>query len=332
MLGHADAVVRKLAHDNIVAAAEHRAVRAAMPLARPGSMMAMSTAGKYREVYDAQHKPATSLPGKLLRSEGQPKTGDAAADEAYDYAGATYDFYKSVFNRDSLDNHGLRLVSSVHIGVNFDNAFWNGAQMAYGDGDGRAFDRFTKSLDVVGHELSHGVVSHTADLMYQGESGALNEHFADVFGIMIKQRSLNQTVTQADWLVGREVLIPAPTRKAIRSFATPGKAYVNDPMLGTDPQPDNYARRYQGGSDNGGVHINSGIPNHAFYLAAMALKGRVWQTVGPVWHEVLTTRLVRTSQFADMVRETVDVAGKRGAATKKAVQQAWKAVGLQGHA
>jgi Zn-dependent metalloprotease len=176
--------------------------------------------------------------------------------------------------------------------------------------------------------LTHGVVSNSADLIYQGESGALNEHFADVFGTLIKQQKAGQTVDKADWLIGREVITPAPTRKAIRSMAAPGTAYVNDPLLGTDPQPGLLKNQYAGAQDNGGVHINSGIPNHAFYLAAMALKGKAWLTVGPVWFEVLTTRLVRTSQFADMARETIDVAGKSGAAVRKALKAAWKAVGL----
>ena len=328
LMDHKDAAVRRIARDNMVAAAEMRAVRSVLPSIRPMSMAALSSAGKYREVYDAQHHPTSVLPGKLVRSEGQPKTGDPAADEAYDYSGVTYDYYKKIHGRDSLDNHGLRLVSSVHVGVKFNNAFWNGAQMAYGDGDGTIFQRFTKSLDVVGHELTHGVVSNSADLIYQGESGALNEHYADVFGTMIKQQKARQTVLKADWLIGKDVITPAPTRKAIRSMAAPGTAYVNDPLLGSDPQPSHVKSMYRGSQDNGGVHINSGIPNHAFYLAATALNGKAWLTVGPVWYEVLTTRLVRTSQFADMARETIDVAGKSNAATKNAVKAAWKAVGL----
>ena len=328
LLEHKDAAVRKIARDNMVAAAEMRAVRSVLPSIRPMSMAALSSAGKYREVYDAQHQPTSVLPGKLVRSEGQPKTGDPAADEAYDFAGVTYDYYKAVHGRDSLDNHGLRLVSSVHVGTKFNNAFWNGAQMAYGDGDGTIFQRFTKSLDVVGHELTHGVVSNSADLIYQGESGALNEHFADVFGTLITQQKHQQTVDKADWLVGKEVITKAPTRKAIRSLAAPGTAYADDPLLGTDPQPAHMMNRYKGSGDNGGVHINSGIPNHAFYLAAMALKGKAWQTLGPVWYEVLTARLVRTSAFADMARETIDVAGKSAVTVKNAVKAAWKAVGL----
>lgn len=328
MLESDDPSIRTMARDNMVAASEMRAVRAVLPTLRPLSMVALSSAGKYREIYDARHQPTSVLPGRLIRSEGEPKTGDPAADEAYQFAGVTYDYYKKVHGRDSLDNHGLRLVSSVHVGVKFNNAFWNGAQMAYGDGDGAVFQRFTKSLDVVAHELTHGIVSNSADLIYQGESGALNEHYADVFGSLIKQYRRRQTVEKADWLIGTQIITKAATRRGIRSLAAPGSAFVNDPLLGTDPQPRLLKDRYKGAQDNGGVHINSGIPNHAFYLAAMALKGRAWLTLGPVWYEVLTTRLVRTSGFVDLARETIDVAAKIGAEVRQAVRDAWKQVGL----
>src|SRR5262249_18701687 len=146
---------------------------------------------KHRLVYDA--KNTDRLPGDLVRSEGQAKSTDPAVNEAYDYAGDTYDFYDQLFQRNSLDDNGMTLISSVHVAevddtgqfVPMDNAFWNGQQMAYGDGDGVAFRRFTQSLDVVGHELTHGVTSFTSNLTYFRESGALNEHFSDVFGILV---------------------------------------------------------------------------------------------------------------------------------------------------
>ncbi|HEV2045525.1 MAG TPA: M4 family metallopeptidase [Chthoniobacterales bacterium] len=329
MLNAKDKKVRQIALDNIIASAHMRAVRSALPPER--AVMGFTTltpGGKYREVYDGQHKPTNQLPGKLVRNEGQKPTKDPATDEAYDYAGDTYDFYSGVFKRDSLDNHGLRLISSVHVGQNWDNAFWNGRQMAYGDGDGQAFGRFTQSVDVVGHELTHGVVSYSADLVYQDEPGAMNEHFADVFGTLVKQWKNNQTVKQADWLLGKELVIPAPTRQAIRNMANPGTAFKNDPYLGTDPQPKHIKNKYKGPSDNGGVHINSGILNYAFYLAATAIGGKAWETVGPIWYVALTQRLVRTSSFADLAKETIDIAGKQGAAVQNAVKAAWKKVGL----
>jgi Zn-dependent metalloprotease len=172
----------------------------------------------------------------------------------------------------------------------------------YGDGDGTVFSRFTASIDVVGHELTHGVVQHTSGLEYYGESGALNEHFADVFGTLVRQHRKKQAVKKADWLVGKEIMVPAPTRKALRSLAAPGTAYLNDPFLGDDPQPSHYAKRYTGTGDYGGVHINSGIPNHAFYLAATAAGGRAWQTVGPIWYQAMLN-LLPTSDFADLANQ-----------------------------
>jgi Zn-dependent metalloprotease len=325
LLENPDPAIREIARDNLTIGAGFRAVREVTPT-RALSTLGTLTGGKYREVFDAGH--LNGLPGKLVRAETGSATGDAAVDESYEGAGDTYDFFSAVFQRNSLDDHGLKLISSVHVRRNFNNAFWNGSQMAYGDGDGIIFRRFTRSLDVIGHELSHGVVSYTADLIYQEEPGALNEHFADVFGTLVKQWKLGQTVHQANWLLGENIVTAAPTRRGIRSMANPGSAFSGDPYLGTDPQPKHYSQRYTGTQDNGGVHINSGIPNHAFYLAAMALGGNAWATLGPIWYETLTTRLTQTSNFQDMRNATVSVAQSAGPAPYNAVLNAWQQVGL----
>ena len=162
--------------------------------------------GMNRIVYSAQN--AGNLPGQQVRVEGGPPTGDAAADEAYDGAGATHSLYKDVYNRDSIDGNGARLDSTVHYRVGYDNAFWNGQQMVYGDGDEdlavaeRLFNRFTIAIDIIGHELTHAVTQFTANLVYQGQSGALNESMSDVFGSLVKQRNLGQTAAEADWIIG----------------------------------------------------------------------------------------------------------------------------------
>ena len=121
--------------------------------------------------------------------------------EAYDYSGSTYQYFKKIFNRNSIDTRGMRLESTVHYGEEYNNAFWNGTQMVYGDGDGEIFQRFTKCLDVVAHELTHGVTQYEAALEYQGQAGALNESFSDVFGSLVKQVHLGQKVEKADWLI-----------------------------------------------------------------------------------------------------------------------------------
>jgi Zn-dependent metalloprotease len=282
-----------------------------------------------RKVYDQgrRNPPDRYLPGKLVRFEGGPASKDAAVNEAYNYAGSTWQLYYKIFGRNSLDDKGMALVQTVHAGINYDNAFWDGRQMVYGDGDGIIFNRFTRSPDVVGHELTHGVVQYTSRLEYYGESGALNEHFADVFGVLVKQYRKKHTAAAADWLIGKEILVPAPTRTALRSMKDPGSAYRNDPELGSDPQPKHYKNRYKGTADYGGVHINSGIPNHAFYLAAKAVGGSAWLSVGKVWYQVMLN-LSPTSDFAACARQCRQVAAPFGKKVADAVNAAWKAVGL----
>jgi len=324
-----DPAVRKVAITAIARSAWMRASRVKAAEAPAMSAIPSPAGTKTRLVYDMKKQGASFLPGKLVRSEGQGKSKDAAVNEAYDFAGVTYDFYKQVLGRNSLDDKGMTLISSVHLGVRFNNAFWNGEQMAYGDGDGGAFLRFTRSLDVVGHELSHGVVSFTSNLEYRNESGALNEHFADVFGSLVKQWKLGQTAKQADWLIGAELIGPASKAKALRTFKNE-KAFVNDPVLGTDPQPKHLKNKFTGGDDSGGVHFNSGIPNHAFFLVATTLGGRAWEKAGQIWYKTLIG-LTAQSNFADMVKTSSQVAvglHGSGSAEAKAVDAAWKAVGF----
>ncbi len=328
MAASKNAAVRKIAIENMVAAAEVRTTRSMLAGMPSFAAQASPAAKKHRLIYDMKNGPPFLLPGTLVRSEGDAKSSDPAVNEAYDHSGTTYDFYHKILGRNSLDDHGMTLKSSVHLGTKFSNAFWNGQQMAYGDGDGEIFLRFTKSLDVVGHELTHGVVSFTSNLIYQNESGALNEHFADVFGSMIKQWKKKQTVSKANWLIGEGIIVKTPNRRAIRDLANPGTAYKNDPVLGTDPQPAIYSNRYKGSSDNGGVHINSGIPNRAFYLAATAIGGNSWTVTGKIWYKTMQ-QLSATSDFADCARITSQIAQSDfDAVAYKAVKDAWASVGL----
>lgn len=196
---------------------------------------------KRRTVFDAGGR--TRLPGRLVRGEGDPETKDPAGDEAYDGAGFTYDFFREAFERNSIDDSDMRLDSTVHYGKDYDSAFWNGRQMVYGDGDGDLFRRFTISLDVIGHKMTHGVTAAEADLDYEGEPGALNEHFSDVFGSLLKQRHLKQKAEEADWIIGAGLFTPKVKGVGLRSMKAPGTAY-DDPVLGKDPSRDalrNYA-------------------------------------------------------------------------------------------
>ena len=288
-----------------------------------------ATGTKRRTVYDAQGKP--TLPGKLVRSEGDPKKADTAVNEAYDGAGKTYDFFSKVYGRNSIDGKGMRLDSSVHFRKRYNNAIWNGQQMAYGDGDGQIFNRFTKSLDVIGHELTHGVTQYEANLVYEGQSGALNEHFSDVFGSLVKQWSqpTKQTAKKADWLIGAGLFTGNINGVALRSMKAPGTAY-NDPLIGKDPQPDHMDNFVNTNEDEGGVHINSGIPNKAFYELAISLGGHAWEKAGRIWYITLRDRLLETTEFQECAEMTFQVAQQEFDATvAAAVKAAWGKVGIK---
>jgi Zn-dependent metalloprotease len=293
---------------------------------------AVPSSQKCRKVYD-EHE-TTDLPGDIVRNEGDPASGDIAVNEAYDGAGATRDFYKDIFDRNSIDDKGMCIVSSVHYDQNYDNAFWDGKQMVYGDGDGDVFAKggFTHCIDVIGHELTHGVTQFEADLAYRDQPGALNESFSDVMGILVKQKVLGQTADKADWLIGAGILAPNINGVALRSMKEPGTAYNDRVLGGKDPQPGNMKGFVKTTRDSGGVHINSGIPNHAFYLAAVEMGGNAWEKAGKIWYITLRDKLRPNSQFKDAAKATVKVAGDlfgTGGDEQKAVKKAWAGVGIK---
>lgn len=282
-----------------------------------------------RYIYSAEQQQ--ELPGTLVREEGQAATDDPAVDEAYRWLGATYRFYWEVFERHSIDRQGMPLLGTVHYGQDYENAFWNGTQMVFGDGDGELFNRFTAALDVVAHELAHGVTERDAGLIYAEQSGALNESLSDVFGSLAKQYHLGHSAAEADWLIGAELLTERVQGKALRSMAAPGTAY-DDPVLGKDPQPGHMADYVETQADNGGVHINSGIPNRAFHLTATALGGYAWQAPGRIWYDTLQDRrLARDVDFVTFATLTADNADQRfGSRSREveAVREAWRGVGV----
>jgi Zn-dependent metalloprotease len=281
-----------------------------------------------RTIYDARHQ--TTLPGKKVRGEGGETGRDASVNRAYDGLGATFELYFKAYGRHSIDDSGLPMNASVHYSEDYNNAFWDGEQMVFGDGDNEVFLDFTIPVDVMAHELTHGVTQYTANLEYFGQSGALNESMSDVFGSLVKQYSLGQSADEADWLIGAGLLAERVTGVALRSMKAPGTAYDDD-VLGKDPQPgtmDDYVRTSR---DNGGVHINSGIPNHAFYLAATAIGGNAWERAGQVWYDVLTGgELAGDAEFADFAQLTVAAAHARygEGAEQAAVLEAWAGVGI----
>jgi Zn-dependent metalloprotease len=284
---------------------------------------------KFRTVYTAANMQ--NLPGTVVRAEGQGPTGDVAADEAFDGLGATFDFFAEVFDRNSIDDSGLALDATVHFGRDYNNAFWNSVQMVFGDGDAESFNRLTIALDVIGHELAHGVTEDEAQLQYFNQSGALNESMSDVFGVMIKQYSRKETAQEANWLIGEGLFTRNVKGVALRSMKEPGSAF-DDPVLGKDPQPKHMNDFVNTFSDNGGVHINSGIPNHAFYQVATTIGGYAWEKAGRIWYDGLRdARLRPNTGFARFARITHDVASVRfGSASpeREAVRAGWAKVGI----
>jgi Zn-dependent metalloprotease len=206
--------------------------------------------------------------------------------------------------------------------------------MVFGDGDGVIFMDFTGSLDVIGHELTHGVTEFAAGLEYHNQSGALNESVSDVFGSVVKQWSLKQTADKADWLIGADIFTPTIKADALRSMKAPGTAYDN-PTLGKDPQPA-HMRNYQELADTeeedfGGVHINSGIPNKAFFLTATGIGGYSWEAPAHIWYESLKASSPNT-QFKDFAETTYAKAGLLyggGSLQQRAVLAAWGEVGIE---
>lgn len=288
--------------------------------------------GSAIKVYDAHGLPFTSfeLPGTLLRSTDDPPVSDTEANQAFEGAKDTLDFYSAVLDRNGLDDRGMDVISSVHVtdqdGSSWANAAWTGSQMVYGEG-GRFFrpGSLTSARDVIGHELTHAVTEKSAGLVYRSQSGALNESMSDCFGSMVKQYVNRQSSANADWLIGAGLLTIRGAR-ALRSMIDPGTAFPGDNQPGKMSDYRQLPETEEG--DNGGVHTNSGIPNHAFALAATRLGGNSWDQAGKVWYAALTRHLRSDSQFRDAAEATLEAADELfpGGQVRGVVEDAWKAV------
>jgi Zn-dependent metalloprotease len=284
---------------------------------------------EYRLIFNAHHKQ--DMNGQLVRAEGTLPTHEESVDEAYDGLGATFNFYWKVFERNSIDNAGMKLEAVVHFSREYDNAFWNGQTMVFGDGDGDLFNRFTSCLDIIGHELTHGITQYDGALTYAGQSGALNESISDVFGSLIKQFHRKQKAANADWLIGEGLLTNNVNGIALRSLKEPGSAF-DDKVLGKDQQPahvKDYINTYE---DNGGVHLNSGIPNYAFYLLATRISDFAWDKAGRIWYETLRDKqLKQNSTFKDFAKLTILSSQRlfgRNSEEFKVTIASWKDVGI----
>jgi Zn-dependent metalloprotease len=305
-----------------------RAIRLAAPVTTPA---AVAVADQLQRTISNARNTQT-MPGMVARSEGSSATGDPAVDEAYDGLGDTYEFYREMLDRNSIDDQGLPMNATVHYSRNYDNAYWDGRRMVFGDGDGVLFNRFTVAVDIMGHELTHGVTEFEAQLVYSHRSGALNESLSDVFGSLVKQyRNGKQAAEDADWLIGEGLLAENVQGVALRSMKEPGTAF-DDPVLGKDSQPGHMDDFVDTNDDNGGVHINSGIPNRAFYLAATAMGGFAGEKAGPIWYAAMRDpRLKPNSGFRRFARLTAVNAWNLfpDGEEHRIVQDAWRQVGVQ---
>jgi Zn-dependent metalloprotease len=327
-VSHASAAARR----SLLVDPPLRRERAAQAAAHPTAAASREVDNRVnRTISDAQGRE--TLPGVTVRRETDAATGDIAVTEAFDGLGATHALFLEVFGRNSIDDRGLPLLATVHYGEEYDNAFWEGSRMVFGDGDGEVFNRFTASLSVIGHELAHGVTQYTSALEYQGQSGALNESISDVFGALVEQYDRGQTAGEASWLIGEGLFTPAVQGRALRSMLEPGTAYDDD-VLGRDPQPTHMTDYIDTEDDNGGVHLNSGIPNRAFALAATTLGGPAWNGVGLVWYDAIQGEISPTASFAEFARLTIAAAEARfggGSPEHLAVEDAWQTVGVMTH-
>ncbi len=286
----------------------------------------------------------------LYRFDDADDVWDAAAQragiDAHHGALKTYEYFKNVHGRDGIDGNGgpgsqlaidgvTRLITSrVHYGSSYNNAFWDGTRMTYGDGDGSYFSPLV-TLDVAGHEMMHGITQHTAGLVYSYESGALNESYSDVFGAMVERYARGES--DAIWKIGDECYTPGTPGDALRHMDAPHEA--SNKGYTTDDDPDHYSERYTGYSDNGGVHINSGIPNKTFYLLAMggthhlggSMTGIGADKAAAIWYKALTTYMTSSTNFVRAGRATYDAAvALHGEASPEAaaVVQAWGLTGI----
>lgn len=277
-----------------------------------------------------QHLPGT-FSAASINDASSSKDSDVIC--AWIFSDYFVRFCRDVLNRNSYDNKNAIIKSTVHYYVRYNNAFFNGTQMVYGDGDQIVFHDFAQDPTVVFHELWHGVTDCTCGLEYKEQSGALNESLSDVFASIILQWMNSETVDEASWLIGERCVVDIDQiAYALRSMVDPGTAYVDHPYMGTDDQPQDMTHYYDGSDDNRGVHINSGIPNHAFYLFAKSIGGYSWDIPCKIWYKTITTDglLSPSATFAEFAQATITTAIELYASDKPDIvdklRTAWQTV------
>ncbi|GJM32104.1 MAG: zinc metalloprotease [Saprospiraceae bacterium] len=285
-----------------------------------------------RKVIDARN-PARN------RMEGGNTSEDEDVNSAYDFAGIIHEFFLKEFNRKSIDDAGMDLVATVHYREDdeeFYNAFWDEKEtsLKYGEGDGSIFKSFARDLTIAAHEHVHGVIHYSGGLLYENQSGALNESICDVFASMILQYRNQEEARKASWVIGENILgkvVKGSTGVGLRSLRAPGTAY-NHKRIGRDLQPAHMDGFIKTKEDFGGVHLNSGIPNHAFFLIANALGGNSWENAGKIWYNSLMTADDSLKTFKEWAGITIDQANKLPRNIRDtavfSTEHAWKLVGV----
>ncbi|MBM7551494.1 M4 family metallopeptidase [Thalassobacillus pellis] len=271
-----------------------------------------------------------AFPGKLYSNESasfKDEYDEAAVDAHYN-SEEVYEYFLEEHDRNSIDGEGMAIKSTVHFGENYNNAFWNGEQMTYGDGDGEFFIPLSAGLDVAAHEMTHGVTSHTAGLRYRFQSGALNEAFSDIFGALVDKE---------DWEVGEDIMADAAKasgRTSLRSLSNPSKYPVGEEYVpygdGSGMYPSHMDEYYDlpRELDNGGVHINSSIINHAAYLTGEKI-GK--DKLGQIYYRALTVYLTPNSDFSNarsaLIQSAEDIYGE-GSPEAQATAYGYDQVGI----
>lgn len=289
------------------------------------------------EVYDAKGSDDPSWQNPVLTNKSTERSKDEIVNVAADNIVASLKFYLAGLGLNSIDDKGLKILCAVHVGKMFDNAYYYDSKIHIGDGGGDIFKDFAKDLTVIAHELGHGIVDMIlGGLVYMGQSGALNEHVADVMGVMAVH-FLNRELdaNNLSWLLGDECMLDLNGVKySLRSFEKPGTAYVNHPVIGTDPQPADMDGYYKGSRDNYGVHINSGIPNKAFFEAINAYGTDIVSKLRLVKAWVMAVKKIgERGDFKAFVKGTMATAKEmypNDAKMLEAIQLGWTKVKLYG--
>lgn len=290
-----------------------------------------------RRLFDS--KNSYSFTTEPIAVDEQINSAAPSKHESLEYANKIYDYFDVYHHIESYDDNNGPIDVHVNFGKNYNNAFWDGLKMVFGNGDGKYFNTFL-SQNIFSHELGHAITEYMVDgggLKYQDQQGALNEHYSDVWAVCIDQKLKFQKPTQASWIIGEGLFTSRIPGKGLRTFKNE-KAYSNT-VIGSDPQPKHFKDFAKlpnnEDGDYGGVHINSGIPNRAFYEFCILAETEVgdekinysWRAPADIWFQTYK-RLNPNSQFKEFALDTISITKRIHPQLVNQIQKAWKLVGV----